>query len=270
MTNLSAVLGLDHVVIAVHDLDRSSDDYRALGFTVQPGGQHPGRTSHNALIVFEDGAYFELIAWQASAPEERWWRVLQGHGEGLVDFALLPLETTAAIAAARARGLIDLIGPVDGGRVRPDGQVLQWQSARQTRHDLPFLCGDVTPRHLRVPEGEMRVHPNGVRGIAALQIAVLDLAISVERYRALLGPVTPVTARHTEPDDNAVQAGLVLGTTAYTLASPRAESSPNSSLRLHLSTRGEGPCQIGLLGPAAAPRRTLDRALTHGAAIEIG
>jgi hypothetical protein len=31
---------------------------------------------------------------------------------------------------------------------------------------LPFWCGDVTPRSLRVPEGAHRQHANGVQGIA--------------------------------------------------------------------------------------------------------
>ena len=75
-------LALDHIVIAVADLDRAMADYRALGFQVLPGGQHPGRTSHNALVVFADGAYLELIAWRAPAPEERWYRTLSAHGEG--------------------------------------------------------------------------------------------------------------------------------------------------------------------------------------------
>ncbi|MDH5265076.1 MAG: VOC family protein, partial [Betaproteobacteria bacterium] len=64
--------GLDHVVIAVADLAKAVEDYRALGFTVQIGGRHPGRTSHNALVVFEDGAYLELIAWQEPGLAERW------------------------------------------------------------------------------------------------------------------------------------------------------------------------------------------------------
>jgi catechol 2,3-dioxygenase-like lactoylglutathione lyase family enzyme len=46
---------LDHVVIAVNDLDRAVADYQSLGFTVYPGGVHHGGVSHNALIVFEDG-----------------------------------------------------------------------------------------------------------------------------------------------------------------------------------------------------------------------
>lgn len=55
-------LPLDHIVIAVQDLERSIADYTALGFNVLRGGEHPGRSTHNALVVFADGAYFELIA----------------------------------------------------------------------------------------------------------------------------------------------------------------------------------------------------------------
>ncbi|WP_373788558.1 VOC family protein, partial [Delftia acidovorans] len=77
-------LPLDHIVIAVQDLEAAVADYRALGFQVAIGGRHPGRTSHNALVVFADGAYLEIIAWTAPAPEERWYRTLRDHGEGLV------------------------------------------------------------------------------------------------------------------------------------------------------------------------------------------
>jgi len=66
---------LDHVVIAVTDLDKAVEDYRTLGFTVVIGGRHPGRTSHNALVAFDDGAYLELIAWQEPGPAERWYNV---------------------------------------------------------------------------------------------------------------------------------------------------------------------------------------------------
>lgn len=37
---------LDHVVIAVNDLDRAVADYQSLGFTVYPGGVHHGGVSH--------------------------------------------------------------------------------------------------------------------------------------------------------------------------------------------------------------------------------
>ena len=176
-------LPLDHIVIAVQDLERTIADYTALGFNVLRGGEHPGRSTHNALVVFADGAYFELIAWRAPAPEERWWRQLQRHGEGIVDFALLPTETGAVVAAAQARGL-DYEAPYEGGRLRPDGAQLRWRNARARSQDLPFLCGDLTPRALRVPEGDARVHANGATGVARLHVAVHDLRASLALARA--------------------------------------------------------------------------------------
>ena len=186
----AALPSLDHVVIAVEDLDRAMEDYRAAGFTVVPGGRHPGRNTRNALVVFEDGAYLELIAYGAPSPQERWWRELDAHGAGLVDFALLPQDIAAMAAAARGRGLEGLVER-PGRRSRPDGVEIAWQSARPSSSDLPFLCADLTPRSLRVPEGEARRHPNGVTGIVEVRVAVRDLAATLARYAALLG-VGPV------------------------------------------------------------------------------
>jgi hypothetical protein len=180
-------LRLDHVVIVVRDLDQAIADAEVAGFTVVPGGRHPGRNTRNALIVFEDGAYLELITYEAPSPDERWWRVLAAHGDGLVDFALLPDDIDATMAAARARGLQGLTGPLPGGRVRPDGAQLQWQTARQATHDLPFLCADVTPRALRVPEGEVRRHRNGAIGIPNVTVSVDNLATTLARYTEFLG-----------------------------------------------------------------------------------
>ena len=110
---------LDHLVILVEDLERAIDDYGTLGFNVAPGGEHSDGATHNALIAFRDGTYLELIAFKRQAPEHRWWRHT-AQGEGLIDFALLPNDTAEVIAAAKERGL-QIDGPTDGGRVRPDG-----------------------------------------------------------------------------------------------------------------------------------------------------
>lgn len=177
---------VDHIVIAVRDLGRTVAAYEAAGFTVTPGGRHPGRNTENALVVFDDGAYLELITYHAPSPDERWWRELDAHGDGLVDFALWPHDIEAAVAQARARGFTDLVAK-PGGRVRPDGTRIEWQTARQVRHDLPFLCADVTPRSLRVPEGDARRHANGATGVADITVAVQDVQASLRRYRAFLG-----------------------------------------------------------------------------------
>lgn len=241
---------LDHVVIAVSDLESAVTDYRALGFTVYPGGVHHGGVSHNALVIFADGSYFELIAYRQAAPEVRWWQVLSKAGEGFVDFALLPENTERDVASARQRGL-DLDGPIAGGRLRPDGARLDWQIVRPKTNDLPFWCGDVTPRALRVPEGDMRVHANGVTGIASLQVAVNDVAESATRFAALVG-----SGAVTQGDEG---ARIAIDAATFELAG-------DAPAQAHVAQRGEGPMSLVLRGPAA---KTLDTRLAHGAALSI-
>ena len=241
---------LDHVVIAVSDLESAISDYRTLGFTVYPGGVHHGGVSHNALVVFADGSSFELIAYRQAAPDARWWQVLSKAGEGFVDFALLPGNSGRDVAAARGRGL-DLDGPTAGGRLGLDGARLDWQIVRPKTTDLPFWCGDVTPRTLRVPEGDMRAHPNGVTGVASLKVAVSDVATSAARYASLAGP------------DAVTQAN---GSTRIALGPTTFELTGDAAAAAHVAKRGEGPMSLVLRGPAA---NTLDAKLAHGAALSI-
>lgn len=243
-------LCLDHVVIAVANLAATIEDYRKLGFTVQVGGNHPGRTSHNALVVFEDGSYLELIAWRAPAPQERWYVHHQTHGDGFVDFALLPDDVAARVASAKARGLV-LSGPIDGGRVRPDGLVLKWQTARPTTQDLPFLCGDVTPREGRVPTGACRHQANGVQGIAQVTLAVRDVAGSAARYRALLG-------------DAAVTEGVAGRTADVALQGCTVRLVGGEPGGQPVGAKGEGVRAVAYrCSPGVSP--AFDSALTHGA-----
>jgi catechol 2,3-dioxygenase-like lactoylglutathione lyase family enzyme len=265
---------LDHVVIAVADLTRTIEDYRALGFNVVIGGRHSTSTSHNALVAFADGAYLELIAWQGPDPAHRWYNVHAKHGDGLMDFALLPHDTAKAVAAAKARGLA-IEGPIDGGRVRPDGRELKWQTARQATHDLPFLCGDVTPRELRVPSGDAWRHANGVRGVASLAVAVHDLGASQARYRALLGDEAKVSSPVVLAGLGLCVAIVAIGESALVLQTPACpasagEPAPARELRERLATRGEGPCGLALRTSEAGEGRTLDLGRTHGVPLELG
>lgn len=260
---------LDHLVIAVRDRERAIQDYRALGFTVAIGGKHPGRTSHNALVVFADGAYLELIAWDPPNPAERWSALLDKHGEGFIDFALLPDDTGRVIAEAKMRGLA-LDGPLDGGRVRPDGKELRWQTARQPTFDLPFLCGDVTPREWRVPEGDVREHANDVTGISSVTVAVADLGASVERYRALLG-IAQMQAPAVLAGAGLNVASFSLGATTLFLATPTGATATGLARRVatQLDARGDGLCAAAFHARAGQAPRTLDLALTHGASFEV-
>ncbi len=253
-------LSIDHIVIAVTDLDAAIRDYAALGFTVLPGGEHP-RGSRNALVVFEDGAYLEIIAFPRPVPDFRWWQVLDRAGPGFVDYAVLPDDFEADLARARTAGII-LDGPVEGGRLQPDSTRLAWRSARPPEPDIPFLVTDVTPRELRVPAGAARLHANGVTGVAGVTVAVQDLASAAARYRALLGR---------EPVATGGAPGLGFGLVQFrierqtlSLAEPRGPAA--AALSAHLAARGQGVYAISFYGPEDA---TLDTALAHGARLEI-
>lgn len=254
---------IDHVVIAVADLAQAIVDYRRLGFTVEEGGEHPGRGSKNALVVFADGSYFELIAFARPTPDFRWWRVLDQAGPGFVDFALLPNDIDRDVAAAQSRGL-DFEAPVDGGRARPDGERLVWKTARSPQSDTPFFCGDVTPRALRVPEGAVRQHPNNAQGIGSVVVAVSDLDRSIARYAALFDE-RPAPA-FALPGLGLRVAHLGAGHGSITLATPSGEGEAGSAIAVHLARRGEGPFSVGLIGGATGP---LDRALSHGALLDF-
>ncbi|WP_322008908.1 VOC family protein [Paraburkholderia sp. J12] len=269
-------LSIDHVVIRVRQLDEAIANFSELGFTVQRGGTHADGATHNALIGFEDGSYFELIAFLRDAREHKWWDQDHRVGDGFVDFALLPSSVGKIVETAVARGL-SYEGPIPGGRTRPDGTRIEWQLGLPPSKDLPFLCGDLTPRFLRVAEGDVRHHANGAKGIATVTLAVNDLDASVRRYRALFGTAFDVHVASLAGKDVSL-ATFTLGSATIVLLSPRAgaESQEHEAagslaagLRAALRARGEGVVGVSLVTAHAANARSLPLGLTHQAALEL-
>ena len=253
------IRALDHIVILVNDLAEAVGDYEALGFTVTPGGEHADGATHNALVSFADGSYLELIAFLKVQPAHRWWRHTLV-GEGLIDFALLPGAIKEDVAAAKSRGL-SLLGPIPGGRERPDGVRLAWQSAFADPTELPFLCGDVTPRELRVPQDSAWKHHNSVTGIFRVTVAVRDLEASAARFGALLGHAPLV-----EPGRRLFK----LGTSYIVLQAPGPDLPESAAIEARIERRGEGIAALALRRDyLATVPRALDAELTHGARLTI-
>ena len=125
---------------------------------VIPGGTHAGGATANALVVFADGTYLELIHFvRAPAPDDPnpWAR----KHPGWIDYAFLGTGGEPSIAdAINERAGREGSGvhyeESKGGRRREDGKVLEWVISSSTeegsRGTLPFFCGDVTPREWRV------------------------------------------------------------------------------------------------------------------------
>lgn len=257
-------LAIDHIVIAVRDLAQASADYAAAGFTVTPGGWHTGGATHNALISFADGAYFELIAFAEPDQEQphKWWPRF-ARGEGTVDFAMLSPDLGAEAARLRAAGLT-AEGPTDGGRERPDGEVLAWRSLTLgTEIPLPFVIEDVTARELRVPPPPATEHGLGVTGIAGLVMLVPDLEAASAAYTALLG----VAAEAVEPSIAGVHAvrRFRFGEQWIDLAEPEGIA---KQLWRHIEDHVAGPYEI-ILATETPGHAPVAPELAHGAHIRF-
>lgn len=237
-------LRIDHAVIVTDDLDRAIAEWRGRGFTVEPGGTHP-RGSINALVLFADGAYIEIIAFPVPQKDFFWWNVLQKDGPGPIDLALLPEDLEAVLVQANAAKL-GYEPPQDGGRKRPDGETLIWRTARPAQTDLPFFCFDVTKRELRVPAAPR--HANGATGFSGISIAVDDLEASRRRWEALTGK--PATFIGPLPGLDAVAAYLDIGPTRLTLLTP--EQPGVGAVAERLARRGEGLFGLSFAGVGTA------------------
>lgn len=248
--------GIDHLVVAVRDLETAVERYSQLGFTVVPGGRHPVAT-HNALIAFADGAYLELIAFYEPSPEHRWWGPLR-RGGGLVDFCAQTDDLLADTAAFRQAG-VEIDDPKPLSRVRPDGYTLSWVlSIPRGGHGgvAPFLIQDQTPREERVPRET--AHRNRVTGIGTVTVAVHDVATVRRWYAAVLRQPGQEVRR-----DGLDAAGVrfTIGPHLFDFVAPRG---PRSPLGDWLRARGPSP-YAATLRTTSGETGPLDETKTLGA-----
>ena len=183
---------LDHLVLFVNDLTNAISRFESKGFTVTPGGTN-GPT-HNALIVFSNDTYIELIALQsprtrlmmrvlrrfAALGLRRWLkRDLQTRlldwlsgPQGLIDLCFRGAELTEIAASSPLCG-IGLTDPVQFKRHGPDKMVVEWTLRGTDNPRQPFFIQDATPIDYRIPTGDARIHPNGALGISEVRTGAL-------------------------------------------------------------------------------------------------
>jgi hypothetical protein len=102
----------------------------------------------------------------------------------VADFVLGAQRLDRVAAEARRREF-PMTGPVAMSRKRPDGEQLEWNVVLPDSPRLPFFIEDVTPRELRVPGGDHTRHPNGVRGVASVRVAVESVPAAAMEYATL-------------------------------------------------------------------------------------
>jgi catechol 2,3-dioxygenase-like lactoylglutathione lyase family enzyme len=181
------LIGIDHILIAVEDLDIAIETYERLGFQVLRGGKHPNMGTHNALVPLADGSYLELIGvWdrELAAQAAPYILATLERENRLARFALESDNLDGDVAAMRARGF-DIGDAQAGERERPDGQKVAWRSAFPADVRFPFVIQDVTPRTTRVPAPTLGIGKNVRMG--DVNVGVVDLKSAIEQYQKLLG-----------------------------------------------------------------------------------
>lgn len=176
MAMSQAILGLDHAVIAVHDLDAARDVYTRLGFSHVPMGNHQNRATANYCIMFSD-TYLELLGMnQPELPDYGFKEFLATRGEGFQRLANGTPDADAIAAELTDRGL-QVQGPLllERPQDEPKGMVTFHNvmvSKEQTAGIWTFFCCHRTPDLMRTPAW-LR-HPNGAVALASVTAVVSD------------------------------------------------------------------------------------------------
>lgn len=190
------VRGIDHLVMVVPDLPHAVSDLGEVGFHVVSGGQHSDGRTENALIRFESGSYLEVVGFRGrdAARGHRWERALAPGG--FADYALSVDSVKASRRVGERLGLA-IEGPLEGGRVRPDGIRIAWRTLRLASGSsswLPFLIEDVTPRDERLPAGSGHDEDGGPR-LIGVTIGVHDLDRAADVFGQLVdGLAVPIAS----------------------------------------------------------------------------
>lgn len=247
------ILGIDHVVLAVADVDAIAAELdEKLGLAATGGGRHDALGTLNRIVWLGD-AYLELVGvFDRELARTSWLGrpVLEAleRGGGLVTWAIAvaDLEDVMRWGAAGA-----WVGPIDGERRRPDGTVVRWRLARPEALSpaSPFLIEhDESAAEWTPAEREVRAieeHPVGgsVR-LAGLEVPGPSPAVAAGRLRSTLalhaGPVGRRGVR------------LQVGEQACVFATPERATAPTVDLVAGVNVRTRvarvGDCAIRVRG----------------------
>lgn len=208
--------GIDHLVLAVRDLDRARDIYARMGFTLTPEARHPFGTK-NSLVQLED-QFLELVAVgdEAAIPEPTatffsfaaFNRDFLAGREGLSMLVLRSADTNISHAELATSGL-RTYDPVPFERIArgPDGAerkvafTMDFVSDPRISEAGFFTCQHHYPENFWRPD--FQFHANGARRVES----VIMVADEPAAFGPFLVEFTGATAHLTTPDGFFVDTG---------------------------------------------------------------
>jgi hypothetical protein len=192
------IWGIDHLLIAVNDLDLAAATYRRLGFTLSPRAVHSaqmGTTNHTIMLERD---YLELLGVLAPTEASARWRAALKNGDGLAGFAAATPSATKAAAAWREAGfspsdVLSFSRRVERRGIRAEAHFEVVTLAADAVPAMSiFACAHLTRDAVWLPE--LLSHPNSARAIRKLSVAAPEPLLAADRWsRALPGAtVAPI------------------------------------------------------------------------------
>lgn len=215
---MAGLLGIDHPLVAVRDIEAVRGRYVALGFVMTPVSHHPWGTSTSAA-VFRDcllelmGIYDEGLIDLFPAGDFRFGRTVRDHlaeREGISLLALNSVDADADVRTVGERG-IACQGGIEFGRdiTLPDGRPDRTSTSLRIIHDpdLPRLSNFVCQQHRRdlIEVPKWLEHPNGATGIC--QVTVMASEQDQPRVRTRMARLYGEQAIATQDHGFSVRTG---------------------------------------------------------------
>lgn len=197
---LKNIVGIDHAVVIVRDLDAAADNWRRLGFTLSPRGTHSAHMGTGNYTIMLDPDYIELLGVLAPTEHNAPTRALLEQREGIERVAFTTLDAAAGADELRARGLVPL-GPTDFERPvsMPDGtqsaakfRTFQWPVAEAPAGMRIFACQHKTRQTVWIPE--LMQHANGARRLRRVLLVSPDPAADAAHLARLIDGTTRTEA----------------------------------------------------------------------------
>jgi catechol 2,3-dioxygenase-like lactoylglutathione lyase family enzyme len=205
---LKNIVGIDHAVIMVRDLDRAAANWKRLGFTLSPRGTHSAKMGSGNYTIMLDPDYIELLGVLADTEHNAPARAfLAKRGEGIERIAFTAVDSAAGADEIRARGY-GAIGPTDFERpvTMPDGslaaakfRIFQWPIEEAPAGVRIFACQHKTRDAVWIPQ--LMKHANAAQRLRqALVVSpepakdaahlgrLIDQAVRVETDGAIAVP----------------------------------------------------------------------------------
>ncbi len=231
--SLRYVIGIDHVVVLVQNLEAAAERWMKFGFTISPRGTHSAKLGSGNYTIMFGHDYIELLgilnATEHNGPSRAF---LAERGGGIERIAFGTTNAAAGANELRSQG-IEAIGPIEFGRPvqLPHGgqsearfSIFDWPHEEAPAQVRIFACQHHTRESVWIPE--LQRHMNSAKGLQQVLIVSPEPESDARHMQRLTKG-----ERHAGPDgDVVVTTGSMRADILFLTRSELARKFPKVSL----------------------------------------